>query len=187
MVRTSPLGARDSSAARVAVSTVIDVEAPILFDAIRDPRNMARWSPESTGAEVIGNRPPRVGERFKGRNRIWFPWRTDCRVIAASSPRIFSFDVSFAGWPVARWTYEFHALSGGATGVTETWDDRRTGFSGRVLRLAAVLLGRGHDAAGRNRGTMRATLAAMKAEMERDGGPSSSGRVTSTPMGRFAR
>lgn len=165
------------------MSTVIDVDAPVLYDAIRDPRNMARWSPESTGADMVGNRLPRVGERFKGRNRIWMPWRTDCRVIAAHRARVFSFDVAFAGWPVARWTYELRALAGGATGITETWDDRRTGFSGRILRLAAVLLGRGRDAAGRNRRTMRITLAAMKADMERNGGPSSSGGVTSTLNG----
>lgn len=126
---------------------------------------MSRWSPESTGAVAPRKGSLRVGDRFRGRNRIWFPWSTACRVVAADRPRQFAFDVLFAGRPAARWMYEIEALNNGNSRVTETWHDLRRGGIGRFLKVAALLLGRGLDAASRNRTTMEATLQAMSADM----------------------
>lgn len=107
-----------------------------------------------------------VGQRFVGVNRVWVPWATVCRIVAADEDAgRFAFDVDFGPFPVATWAYELAELPDGRVRVTERWRDRREGLRGAVMRPAGLLVGRGRDAVARNRATMRATLAALRADL----------------------
>jgi hypothetical protein len=136
--------------------------------AVSDPTAYGRWSPEATGAvRRTGAGAFAVGDRFTGRNRLALPWTTRCRVVAAQIEQRFAFDVAFGPVPIARWSYELVPLPEGGTRVTERWTDRREGILGAVVRPAGLLVGRGYDAAERNRATMRETLSNLKADLER--------------------
>lgn len=150
----------------------IDVAAPRerVWAAVSDPAAYRRWSPESAGMRRLdGERdePWSVGQRFVGVNRVWVPWATVCRILAADEQAgRFAFDVDLGPFPVATWTYELADLPDGRVRVTEGWHDRRDGPLGAVMRPAGLVVGRGADAAARNRTTMRATLAALRADLE---------------------
>lgn len=154
------------------VAEQVDIEAPRerVWAAVSDPAAYRRWSPESAGIRRLdGERPEPwgVGQRFVGVNRVWVPWVTVCRVVAADEDAgRFAFDVDLGPFPVATWAYELEELPDGRVRVTERWHDRREGLRGAVMRPAGLLVGRGRDAAVRNRTTMRATLAALRADLE---------------------
>jgi uncharacterized protein YndB with AHSA1/START domain len=155
------------------VSEAIEIDADIdsVWQLVSNPDNYPRWSPEASGIRRhTGSGPWLVGEVFTGSNRIWLPWSTSCRVVTASQPEVFAFDVTFGILPVARWSYELAPNAEGGTLVTERWEDHRHGLRGAIVKPAGLLVGRGRDAATRNRATMRATLAHLKAEAERSRG-----------------
>lgn len=156
--------------AHSTVSEAIEVDADItlVWELVSDPSNYPRWSPEASGVRRrSGTGPWAVGDVFTGSNRIWLPWSTNCRVVRASPLEAFAFDVTFSVLPVARWSYELAPNATGGTLVTERWEDHRTGIKGAIVKPSGLLVGRGRDAATRNRATMRATLAQLKAEAER--------------------
>lgn len=150
------------------VRETIEIAVPprVAYDAVSDPRNMSRWSPENTGARLLSPGPLTVGSKFSGSNQRWLSrWSTTCTVVAADPGRKFIFDVSFAGFPVARWGYEFEATPAGCR-VTETWSDTRTGVIGTIMKSGGLALTGVLDRSAHNREGMRATLAALKAELE---------------------
>lgn len=149
------------------VTESVDVDAPPerVYDLVADPRNYPRWSPESDGARLPGGLPLAAGDSFTGLNSLWLDWSGACTVVVADRGREFAFDVRIAGIPVSRWGFRLAPLEGGRTRVTQTWDDRRTGPLGLLIRPAGLLVGRGASAAERNATTMRATLAALRAEL----------------------
>ena len=148
----------------------IDIAAPpaVVWSAVSDPSQYGRWSPEATGARRRGkaNGPWSLGDRFFGTNRHWVPWATNCRVAAAVPLEEFAFDVDLGPFPLSRWAYELSPLPDGGTRLAERWTDRRVGWMGTLVKPTGLLVGRGMDAAGRNRETMRATLAAIKSDVE---------------------
>jgi len=144
------------------------VRAPIdgVWAAVSDPCGYGRWSPEALGAvRRSGSGPWAVGDTFTGRNKVWVPWTTQCRVVASDPEREFAFEVALGPVMLARWAYELREVAGG-TEVTERWTDRRDGPVGSVVRPIGVFVGRGVNAAERNRVTMRATLDALWADLE---------------------
>ena len=151
----------------IVVTAHIAAPPAAVWAAVSDPESYGRWSPESTGARRrSGVGPWAVGDRFTGRNRVWVPWTTSCRIAAAHTERRFAFDVDLGPFPIARWSYELEPLTDGGTRVTERWTDRRHGILGRIARPAGLAVGRGYDAATRNRLTMQATLDALKSDLE---------------------
>lgn len=134
-----------------------------IYEAVAGALSFARWSPECFAVWIYrrdGGRPA----RFVGWNRRGpFVWFTTCRVITATPPAEFAFDVTTFGLPVARWAYRFTPVEDG-TEVTEHWADRRV--------RGALLLGRiftGRSATMRpqiNREGMRQTLARLKRDLE---------------------
>ena len=156
------------------VAESIDIAAPRarVWAAVSDPGAYRRWSPESAGMRRLdGERgaPWAVGQRFVGVNRVWVPWTTTCRIVAADEDAgRFAFDVDLGPFPVATWAYELDDAGRGRVRVTERWTDRRDGPLGALVRPAGLLVGRGPDAAARNRTTMRATLAALRTELVAD-------------------
>ncbi len=156
------------SQSTVSEAIVVDADINVVWELVSDPTNYPRWSPEANGVRRrSGTGRWQVGDVFTGSNRIWLPWSTTCRVVQASPPEAFAFDVTFSVLPVARWSYELAPNSTGGTLVTERWEDHRTGIRGAIVKPSGLLVGRGRDAAIRNRATMRATLAHLKAEAER--------------------
>ncbi|MBG6141854.1 SRPBCC family protein [Longispora fulva] len=137
---------------------VIDAPAERIYALVGDPRRMAAFSPECFS---VWGRGERVGDRFTGWNRrAAFVWFTNCRVVAASPGREYSFDVRTFGLPVARWGYRLVAAQGG-TEVTEFWEDqRRDDWRGRLVEALGLLFSGtpAGDRAERNRAGMRATL-----------------------------
>lgn len=151
------------------VETIDIGAAPaVVWSAVSDPTQYGRWSPEATGARRrSGSGAWGVGDRFVGTNRLWMPWFTQCRVTEARTQSRFAFDVDLGPFPVATWSFELEPLANGGTRLTQTWVDRRTGVLGTLAKPAGLAVGRGYDAAARNRTTMSATLAALKADLER--------------------
>lgn len=160
------------SQAEVTESIAVDAPAAVVWPLVSDPANYARWSPEATGVRRRrGSGAWRVGDVFVGSNKAWLRWSTTCTVTAADAERgKFAFDVDFARVPVARWGYTVTDAEAGGCVVTETWLDRRSGVVGALIKPSGVFIGRRLDAATRNRQTMKATLAALKAEAEAGGG-----------------
>ena len=90
-----------------------------VYDLVSDITRMGEWSPENTGGEWLdGATGPRVGARFKGKNKRKGGWSTKCTVTAADAGREFAFDV---GKGETRWRYRF-AAAGDGTDVVESFE-----------------------------------------------------------------
>ncbi len=124
---------------------------------------MGEWSPENVGGRWLGGATaPSLGARFRGSNRRgWRRWSTTCTVVAADAGRTFAFEVSVAGIPASRWTYEFRP-EGDATVVTETWTDRRPRW---FALLAGATMGIS-DLRAHNKVNIEATLARLAVATE---------------------
>ena len=147
----------------VAGTARIAASADDLYALVGDITRTGEWSPENVAGRWLGGATgPEVGARFSGANRRgWRRWSTTCTVVAAEAGRAFAFEVSFAGIPVSRWSYEFRP-DGDATVVTETWKDLRPGW---FAHLAQPVMGVG-DVRDHNRENIRRTLANLKAAAE---------------------
>ena len=156
------------------VEETIDVTAPpaTVYDTITDVARWGRFSPECTGATVVpGDGPLRVGSRFSGHNRRGpiRRWSTSCTVTAAEPGRLFTFDSTAVGLPVATWSYRLQPLDDGAgTRLTEVWHDNR----GRLMRIIGWAVTGVRDRGSHNRAAMRATLTGLKDHLD----PTSEGR-----------
>ncbi len=154
--------------------TITGLEPEAVYALVADPTQMPRWSPENTGA-VTGadDRPLEVGEVFAGSNRRGRArWSTECVVTAADPGRRFAFVVRKIGartpllpGRIASWAYTFEPVEGG-TRVTETWTDERRGWPDPVAAVFDRLATGGRLFADFQRGNIRRTLAAMKADLE---------------------
>ena len=158
-----------NSGAGADVAESVDIQAPAaeVWALVSDPMNYPRWSPEATATRRLrGQGTWKVGDTFRGANRAWLPWSTSCTVETADDEQGFKFRVSVGPFPVARWGYHVVSTGPSSCRVTETWQDARSGWRGALVKPSGLLVGRGWDAAGRNRRTMRATLNALKAHAE---------------------
>lgn len=127
----------------VSDDIVIDATADELYAQISDPKQMARWSPENTGARVSGpSATAHVGMEFTGSNKRGpMRWVTRCVVTVADPGRRFAFDVRVIGlgvpvvpFRIATWEYDFEPVEGG-TRVTETWTDGRRHWPDVITRV----------------------------------------------------
>lgn len=144
-------------------TATIPAPADTVYALVSDVTRMGEWSPENVGGRWIrGASAPAVGARFRGSNRRgWRRWSTACTVVAADPGRTFAFDVSVAGIPASRWTYEIRQ-NGDISLVTETWTDRRPRW---FARLAGMTMGIA-DIRAHNLENIRATLANLAAAAE---------------------
>ena len=159
---------------RVSDSVVIDAEASHVYEQVADPTQMHRWSPENTAASTSSTgRPLTVGEVFDGSNkRGRIRWTTECVVTQALPGRTFGFDVRKIGprtplvpGRIASWEYTFAPCEGG-TLVTETWTDRRRGWPDWVAAAFDKTATGGRLFSDFQRGNIKRTLAAMKADLD---------------------
>ena len=155
----------DPSRPDVAVSVEVRATPQAVWDAVADPRRIASWSPEASGVstDAATDGPMPVGTTFSGSNRHGlFRWTTRCVVVESTPGEAFAFDVSYLGMDVARWRYAIAPVEGGAQ-VDEQWWDTR----GRPMTILG-LLGTGvADRRSHNERTMRETLDALAADLER--------------------
>ena len=103
-----------------------------------------------------------VGARFSGSNRHGiFRWVTRCTVAESMPAEAFAFDVTYVGLKVSRWRYALTPTDAGCRVDEQWWDDRNV-----VMRVIGTI---GTGVAHRlphNESTMRATLDAMRHELE---------------------
>ena len=145
----------------------VEIAAPpeIVYRLLADVRRMGEWSPECVRCRWLGGAEgARPGARFKGTSRNgWHRWSTRSTIVVADPGRVLTFDVTYLGLAVARWSYEFGSSPTGSTVVTESVDDRR----GRLLRTFSPYITGARDREHRNDETMQATLRRVKAVAER--------------------
>ncbi len=151
-----------TTAPDVVVDVDISAPAPTVWAAVADPSRITGWSPESYAVASSTTGPLPVGARFSGSNRRGFHrWTTRCTVVESDPGHAFAFDVRYYGLSVARWEYVVTATESGSH-VEERFYDHR----GRLMWLLG-LVGTGvRDRRTHNAETMRATLAALKSDLE---------------------
>jgi Polyketide cyclase / dehydrase and lipid transport len=141
----------------------IAADAQTLYDLVSDLPRMGRLSPEATGGTWLnGVAGPAVGAKFRGNNKSgWRRWSTWVQVTEAEPGKRFAFHVSFAGVPIADWSYDF-ASNGDSTTVVEKWTDRRPSW---MDSLSKPVMGVA-DRAVHNQRNMALTLTALKQTAE---------------------
>ena len=149
-------------------SVTIHMDAPPerIWDLVSDVTKIGRYSPETFEAEWLdGATGPAVGAKFRGhvkRNGKGPTYWSPCVVTASVPGSEFSFDVVRGDTVMNSWGYRI-APSAGGSDVTEYFRLPST----LPIRVYWFLAG---WARGRtNRNGMRATLGAIKAEVERTG------------------
>ncbi|MEO8851498.1 MAG: SRPBCC family protein [Allobranchiibius sp.] len=161
---------------------IVGVTPQAVFDAVSDPSQMGRWSPENTGADIAtAGRPAPVGTTFVGANRRYgLGWRTACVVTESDPGRRFAFDVvaigrkkPFLRAPVARWEYVMDETRSGnsaktGTLVTEIWTDGRRRWPYLAVRVFDAVATKGSTFAIHQRANIASTLAALKKDLEKD-------------------
>ncbi|MEO6885644.1 MAG: SRPBCC family protein [Jatrophihabitantaceae bacterium] len=154
----------------------IAAEPRVVYDAVSDPRQMDRWSPENTGAVLAGPTPEmQVGTSFVGSNKRGAArWVTRCTVIAADPGARFAFRVHQIGWrtprinaPIATWDYRFVATDSG-TEVTEIWTDGRRNWRDGIANRFDRVVTRGDTFAQFQTKNIRTTLTNLKRAIETD-------------------
>jgi uncharacterized protein YndB with AHSA1/START domain len=150
------------------VSLSKDIAAPPerIWSLVSDLPRMGEWSPENTGGTwTKGATGPATGAHFRGTNAHQKKsWTTDIVVDTCEPGREFAFEVTAAGFKVARWAYQIEKTENGSR-VTETWTDRR----GALARaIGKPVSGTSHDA-DQTRAGIAATLEALARAAESGG------------------
>ncbi|OLF15992.1 SRPBCC family protein [Actinophytocola xanthii] len=100
---------------QVSVALLVDLPADRLWELVTDVGRYGEWSPECVGTEWLadaGGRPPRLGDRFVGHNRLGPPGdlvesSVVCVVTHATAPRSFGYAVLDGhGRPASLWRFE---------------------------------------------------------------------------------
>jgi uncharacterized protein YndB with AHSA1/START domain len=148
----------------------VRVEAPPsrVWEVLADLTRMPAWSPELVRVLPLGlpgrhgDREPRAGRQFVGLNRRGaVVWPTRNRVVAVEPERLLAWDTVSSG---ARWIFEL-CPDNDATRVVQ----RRPVTVGLTLLsrgFAAVLLGGSSSHADELEAGMRATLGALRDEVQ---------------------
>ena len=148
--------------ASAQADVTIDADPSRVYHLITDLPTLASLAEENEAMAWQKGNEVAPGAVFKGTNRNGsHRWSTTCTVTDAEPGRVFAFDVSYFGLPIAHWRYDI-ATDGGGCRVTEgTWDRRPGWFS----KMAWVGTGvRDRDAA--NAEHIKVTLARLKEKAE---------------------
>jgi uncharacterized protein YndB with AHSA1/START domain len=154
----------EAGAADRELRAEVQVEAPpsAVWRALTDPRRMPAWSPELVRTLPLFRGELRAGRQYVGVNRRGpVVWPTRNRVVALEPERLLAWDTVSSG---ARWIFELQP-DGDGTRVVQ----RRPVLAGLTLAsrvFAAALLGGGASHADELEDAMRATLEALKREVE---------------------
>ena len=155
------------------VSSSIDIDAAPgdVYALVADVTRTGEWSPECVRCRWLGGANRAAdGARYRGTSRNgWRRWSTTSTIRVARPDAELTWDVTYLGRPVARWTYELTELDTGRTRLTESVDDRRE----RWLQVTSPWITGSRDRASRNAETIGTTLERIKAIAEQS--PSSTG------------
>ncbi|WP_158879488.1 SRPBCC family protein [Amycolatopsis anabasis] len=143
----------------------IDVKAPAhrVYSLISDLPTMAGCAEEYAGHRWLdGATSARVGARFRGRNQRGFRrWSTLSTITDADAGSRFAFEVTFLGFPIARWQYDLEPAGDGCRVTESTWD-RRPAWLRYPTSLATGVWNRAET----NTGNIATTLARLKSRAE---------------------
>lgn len=147
------------------VSVTVNAPPERVWGLVTDITAMGRWSPSNTGGKWLGGTSgPAPGAKFLGFNRRGpVRWVTRCKVVECEPFRRFAFQVLDNN---TQWGFRLDPTEDGGTRLTQ-WRNR-VEPPPAVARFAARLLFRGKLDEEMADG-MRGTLAALKAEAERNG------------------
>jgi uncharacterized protein YndB with AHSA1/START domain len=147
----------------VKVTQAIDAPAERVWAMVSDVTRMGEWSPENQGARWLqGATGPKQGAKFEGTNRNGRKkWKTIGRIVETEPGRVFSFQVTAAGFNVAEWRFEFESTESGCQ-VTEVWIDRR----GHIAAALGKPVSGVGDRLSHNRAGMEETLRRLKSAAE---------------------
>jgi uncharacterized protein YndB with AHSA1/START domain len=153
--------------AKPHASIDIDASPEAVYALISDLPSMGRWSPECYRCKWLdGATAAAPGVRFKGYNRVGARrWATDGVIVTADPGRELSWDVTYYGFKVARWTYTITPREGGGCTLAESTDDRRNA----MIKLVGTLFLLGTPAAdrtARNADTIQVTVQRLKEAAE---------------------
>jgi uncharacterized protein YndB with AHSA1/START domain len=148
----------------VEVSERVEAPPDAVWELVGDPVAMGDVTAECFEMTWIGGASgPRVGARFRGRNRSgWRRWSTTCTIVRYEPAHEIAWDVAYGPFPVARWGYRIELDGDGRAVVTERFEDHR----GLTLRAVGPLVRATFDPEGHNRTNMAETLARIKARAE---------------------
>jgi hypothetical protein len=147
----------------VTVTALVSRAPQEVWVAVADPARVAAWSPETRGVATPGTGPLPVGAAFDGSNSNGIHrWTTRCVVVESTPGVAFAFAVSYLGMSVSRWRYVL-TPEGTGTRVEEQWYDER-GWPMRVIGTIGTGV---RDRRTHNERTMRATLEALRTDLER--------------------
>ncbi len=140
----------------------VDAPAATVWQALTDLGRMPSWSPELVRMVPLGRGGLRAGSQYVGVNRRGpVVWPTRNRVVAVEPQRLLAWDTLSSG---ARWIFELHP-DGERTRVVQ----RRPVATHLTLlsrAFATALLGGASSHADELEDGMRATLQALKADVE---------------------
>jgi uncharacterized protein YndB with AHSA1/START domain len=162
---TSGTRRRDHAGMAIVSSSIeIDVPPREVYALLSDVTRTGEWSPECVRCRWLdGAAVAAEGVRYRGTSRNgWRRWSTTS-TIRVARPEELTWDVSYLGRPVARWSYALAELGGGRTRLTESVDDRRE----RWLQLVSPWITGSRDRASRNAETIGTTLEHVKRIAER--------------------
>jgi hypothetical protein len=152
----------DSGAASAQAEVSINADPETVYHLITDLPTLASLAEEAQAMEWRKGDAARPGAVFKGHNRNGLRrWSTTCTVTEAEPGRVFAFDVSYFGVPIARWRYDIAGADGGCHVTEQTWD-RRPGWFVKPGGLATGVKDR--DAA--NAEHIKLTLQRLKEKAE---------------------
>jgi uncharacterized protein YndB with AHSA1/START domain len=148
------------------VASAIDIDAPPaqVYALVSDVTRTGEWSPECVSCRWLGGEDRALeGARYRGRSRNgWRRWSTTSTIRVARPEAELTWDVTYLGRPVARWSYHLAPRDGGGTRLTESVDDRRE----RWLQVMSPWITGSRDRAARNARTIGTTLERIKAIAE---------------------
>jgi hypothetical protein len=152
------------NAAPDACATVgVDAPAAQVYALVTDLDVLTALAAETTAMRWRRGAAAAPGAVFTGKNRNGRrTWTTICTVTAATPGRVFAFDVTSYGIPVAHWRYEIFEADGGCRVTESAWDRRPRWFRG-VAELATGVRNRS-DA---NAEHIQVTLGRLKERAER--------------------
>ena len=118
----------DRGPASAKAEVTIGADPATVYGLITDLPTLASLAEEAVAMKWRTGDTAAAGAVFKGTNRNGFHrWTTTCTVTDADPGRVFAFDVSYFGLPVAHWRYDIAAENGGCRVTEGTWD-RRPGW-----------------------------------------------------------
>jgi hypothetical protein len=148
----------------VEVSERIDAPPDSVWRLVADPVGLGDLTSECFEMTWIGESTgPRVGARFRGRNRSsWRRWSTTCTIVRYEPGTDIAWNVTYGPLSVAQWGYRVEPDGRGGSLVTERYEDHR----GRFLRTVGPMIRGTFDPDEHNRRNMTETLARLKTRTE---------------------